>query len=254
MKKTLWALVVLCLLAAPFIGQAETPQDEWRQQIVRWTEQLAAGDDRFNAFPKADRRWQSVGTNRDDWVVTFEQSNRPIGYLIVGEEERALRLLEYGLGAHPLFTEQPFVPLPSDTKTPFYAGLHSVWITDDGLIDAKSGEHYPQTAKRPSNFKPIDPIYERAALTAVQLSRYADNTQPWIKPEGKITDEPDLIEHLDKGLNLSYVAHLFEGEILAPFATRGYHRWGKSIYVELEDDGSRFLPVKHALQWGVFYP
>lgn len=255
MKKYIWILFVLGLLSMPWSGQAQSWQNLFQQQIQDWTKELSANDPRFVPFVTATYQHQALASDSKQWLVTFRAHQDEIGYMVVGQAEDEFYLLEYGLGEYTLFDEEPVIPLQSDSssRTPHYAGLQSVWVAKEGLFDAKSGEKYPKDTQLSTT--PITSfVHQGDTLTAVKHRGNTDTQDLlWLKPGESIQSLEEVVDHLENRGDLSFIGHLFEGHILAPFSVLGVHKWGSASFIELEDDGSRFVPFEHAKDLGAFY-
>lgn len=254
MIRWIWFLLIFSLLAIPWSGQAETEtwQASFENQIQTWSKELSKQDERFIPFTEAAVQYEALGPNSRQWIVSFKKNHRNIGYMIVGQnEENQWLLLEYGLGEYPLFDESAIEPFHSNPKnrTPRYAGLESVWVTSEGLFDAKSGEKYPSDAKV-SKFDYT--AYVSGEDQLIQVNHKEPGAEePWIRPAEAIRSEESLLQQLSTD-EISYMAQLFGKTVLAPFSVIGYHYWGKELFIELEDNGSRFIPYDYAIQLGAF--
>lgn len=252
MNKWIWSLLILSLLAIPWSGQAETWQASFEKQIQTWAKELSIQDERFIPFTEASVQYEALGPNSRQWMVSFKIDQNNIGYMIVGQEDKIFLLLEYGLGEYPLFDESAIAPFHSDpnNRTPQYAGLESVWRSSTALFDAKSGEKYPRDSKS-------SPYQYTAYVTGkdhlVQAVHKKEGMEePWIRPAETINSQQSLMEQLSSH-DISYIAQLFGKTVLAPFSVLGYHHWGGELFVELEDNGSRFIPYDHATDLGSFH-
>ncbi len=252
MRTWIWSLLIFSILVIPWSGQAETWQASFEKQIHTWAKELSIQDKRFIPFTQATIHYEALGPNSRQWMVNFMIDQQNAGYMIVGQEEHALVLLEYGLGEYPLFDESAIHLFHSDPKnrTAQYAGLESVWNSPEGIFDAKSGEKYPSDAQVPL-YKVTSYVSEKDKLFQV-IHKEQGIEEPWIKPAESIGSKQSLMDQLSTH-EISYIARLFKRTVLAPFSVIGYHYWGGELFVELEDNGSRFIPYDHAIDLGSFH-
>lgn len=252
MNRWICSLLLFSILIVPWSGQAETWQASFEKQIDSWSRELSVQDERFIPFTAADFQYEALGPNSRQWIVNFTIDRTSIGYMIVGQEDKTWLLLEYGLGEYSLFDESAIHPFHSEPqkRTPQYAGLESVWIASTGLFDAKSGEKYPHDAEV-TDYKYAAYVSGKDQLIQV-VHKEQGIVEPWIKPAEAIVSKQDLIQELSSR-EISYIAQLFKKTVLAPFSVLGFHHWGNVLFVELEDNGSRFIPYDHAVELGSFH-
>lgn len=253
MKRWIWFLLIFSLLAIPWSGQAETWQVSFEKQIHAWAKELSMQDERFIPFTRADMEYEALGPNSRQWIINFTIDQKIVGYMIAGQGEQGFVLLEYGLGEYPLFDESAIHPFYSDSqnRTAQYAGLESVWNSPKGIFDAKSGEKYPGNSQVTVNQFTSFISGKEKLIQAIHREQGME--EPWIKPADSIDTQQKLMDQL-AAHEISYIARLFGKTVLAPFSVLGFHHWEDGLFVELEDNGSRFIPYDHAIDLGTFHP
>lgn len=267
------------------------PTDRFEQKVNRWISALA-GQAEFSEWKNAQWTRYPLGPGKHGWVVILSKNGKEVGYLVVtaSQSEDELVLSEYGVGEYPLFSmatlyasmqERQLIPasmtlkqFASDTqtqKTRLYLNpLHAVWlipvpndITNDRetYLDAKTGEIYPL-----SGTEVAASAEEVPALTfSPQQGRIAESISlpsfdpytllNWVKGKPmNIQDWNDLKQKLDQHEKITFAAEIFGKHILIPFAVIGYHQWNEGEpYVQLEQEGARFIPFHSIARWGAFY-
>lgn len=99
MKKSLLVLAIIITLTVP-LGHS-VAFGNWDQafavQVQAWIQHIAKEDTCCTDWSSAEWRSQSNGPNSRQWIITIYTQRKPIGYLIVGEDESSnLFLVEYG--------------------------------------------------------------------------------------------------------------------------------------------------------------
>lgn len=113
MNKWLGICLLWAFLIIPWTGQAETWRDSFQQHIEQWVTELAQQDPRFSTFAEATYKYEGLGPNSKQWLITFSKDELNVGYMVVGEDPSGFVLLEYGLGEYVLFDQ---LSLLSDTQ------------------------------------------------------------------------------------------------------------------------------------------
>jgi hypothetical protein len=250
-KKLLMGFVSIIILAIPWTGQAQDPSKQ--DQVKQWVQTLAEQDSRFIPFSQASIEFKLFDDQKEQ--ILFKDHEKTIGYMVAAEQNQQLSLLEYGLGPHPLFDQKmvnPYLLDPSESLQMVYAGLESAWTSADGLYDGKSGEKYPQAAL-------LDEIQPKPALSAASsltASIHSHSISPfpkaWFKNGTALNHQEELLENIAQN-QVTYVAKLFHQTVTAPYSVLGCHVWNHDdLYIELADDGSRFVPYSHLVSLGHF--
>lgn len=258
----------------------------FRTQVDGWIRSLASQEE-FAGWQ--DARWTRypLGPGMHGWVVLIQKDGREIGYMIVSAaEDGSLKLTEYGTGDKPLFGLETLyrsllrlgriessIELWSEHDEPpvrpervYFSPLHAVWRLAGGnewiYIDAATGEQLPLTAASFDGLAPYDTAHDVPASAPPPRSLVLpafdpfDNTH-WIAdtPIAEPGNSRPFLDALDVGGSpITFVANLYDRTILAPFAVTGYHDWGGgAVYLRLEQDGSRFVPLDVLTEYGGFY-
>ncbi|RXT13647.1 hypothetical protein [Ammoniphilus sp. CFH 90114] len=253
MKRWLGISLLWALLAIPWTGQAETWREAFQYQVTQWAQELALQDPRFSPLLEASLNHQGLGPNSKQWLVTFSADNKHIGYMVVEEDPNGFALLEYGLGEYTLFDQETLDELQSNQQkiSMHYSGLESVWLDEERIYDAKSGERYPLEAGIPKT--DISSAVRKGALLHTAVNHESiPYEEGWIKPGEVIKQDVEFIDKMSQG-EVAYIARLFQNTVTAPFKVVGYHHWEDQLFIELDDYGSRYIPFQYALQMGHFY-
>jgi hypothetical protein len=251
MKNWLLSVILLVGLAIPFTGQAQNRQDALSNQIKYWTQELSSHDSRFIPLTVAALDQESLDANSQKWLVTFRSSEKVIGYMVCEKKEDGFLLLEYGLGNWPIFDRSvvsPFLSSQQEKLNRHYSGLESVWSSNEGIYDAKSGEKYPAQVAGHEHEKVISNVGRSSTLQAV-LHKDSKNSLGWLKPKGTINTQEEFFKAI-QDQDVSFLADLFDGTVKAPFTVTGYHIWNGDTFIELKDYGSRFVPYSYTTSIG----
>ncbi|HEX7056646.1 MAG TPA: hypothetical protein VF260_05545 [Bacilli bacterium] len=247
----------------------------------------------FAAWKKAARTIYPLGAGLHGWVVLVQADGKAAGYLVITAspaDERHFILSEYGFGEFPLYSKATLYRAlrdgellpPQESAAEFREdisfaatsvypnALHAVWRVsfrarhtggETVYVDAKTGEIYPQEAEaveKLANKESKPPGVPVAAkfVQAVSLPEF----DPY-ENIGWVVDEPaniasmrDLLEMLQSKQKLTYVAKLFQEEVVMPYAVTGYHTWDEGeAFIRLDQDGPRYIPFSVLARWGKFY-
>lgn len=251
MKKLFLLFVSIVILAIPWTGQARDHSQE--DQVKQWTQTMAQLDSRFAPFTQATIEIKPI--NKQNELILFKSPEKVIGYMVVVDHDEQLSLLEYGLGPHPLFDQRVVNPYLQGASAPLqtvYAGLESAWISAQGLYDGKSGEKYPQ-ASILDEMQSEEAIASTSSLTmSLQSHTNVSFSKAWFQGGVQLESKSDLLDGIAKK-DVMYVAKLYHQTVTAPYAVLGCHIWNKKeLFIELADDGSRFVPYSQLVSFGHF--
>jgi hypothetical protein len=247
----------------------------------------------FEVWKTAQWESLPVGPGTHSWLIIIREKHLEVGYLIVGamEDGEHYKLLEYGLGPQPLFsfntlyrsmmqqalidhtlTLTAFTEEKTWIKERFYlSSLESFWRITRGsevyYLDAKSGELL---------LNAIDPLEKSAQLigsaavvdeltTQMPLQQKESLVRSTYDPFDKlswvngkplaITSIADLKLAIENHPTLTYMSKLYQAKIIHPFAITGYQVWNAGqVYISLDDEGARYIPLSALLQAGHFFP
>jgi hypothetical protein len=273
---SLGCFVLCCLLM--FSSQAvRAEKQSWEQifqsQVHQWMEEIIQHDGQFRDWRKAGVEVQTLGANQHQWLVSLNKAGKQVGYLIVAESPQqgdspspSFVLLEYGVGEYILF-DDAFAPREIAAE-PVYDGFASFWRVahhpSQQLIDAKTGETFPQTA-RPDEPVMNTVLAENLAGSGQSLTqmRLFDDAQTdpfddigWLQDLHKPKDEVSWEQLMQKHDNthITLTVSLYQNEVFAPFAVNSLHLWNdRAAYVGVWDGGLRFLPFAYAERVGDFH-
>jgi len=271
--------IALCclLLFSPMSAWAETKSWEqlFHSQVKQWVETIVQRDAQFREWQSADLQIKALGANQRQWLVSLHQSGKQVGYLVVGEapqttsneaDSPSFVLLEYGVGEYILF-DDAFAPREIAAE-PVYDGFASFWKVahhqTERLIDAKTGETFPHTAK------PDVPVMQALAsdalassgqqLTDTRLFKPGE-TDPfddigWLtsakQPNSDLSWQQLLQKAVSKHVTLT--VSMYQREVFAPFSVNSLHLWNnQAAYVGVWDGGLRFVPYAYADRVGDFH-
>lgn len=293
-RNTIFVFFMACMIwsgsfsSAMIVGATTKNTMNWRDILHRhiegWIQQLSKEDKLFTDWASAQYKINDLGSNQKQWIVILYQaskSGQPLGYMIIAENppqqdpdqdrditetEPTFSLLEYGLG-QPLFEEILGENNSQDT-TLVYGGLESYWIKGSQLHDARTGEQYPSSVTPPSSARiPVSFLNHDFLLTGVDhvkkvIDPFADLF--WLDSTPGAHQNEWLAWISEKAVIFS--SHLYDGEVIAPFAVSGIHQWTGSpvgshvkdksnreiVFVALEDEGTRFLPAHYLASVGTW--
>ncbi|MBO8171268.1 MAG: hypothetical protein H0Z33_05160 [Bacillaceae bacterium] len=243
-------------------AETESWQTVFKQQVEHWINELYHQDERFQAWKGAAYDYQGLGPHSKEWMISVYRDDKALGYMIVGENppspgetvnRPSFSLLEYGLGT-PLFEGSP------EDATIIYGGLESFWRENGALIDARTGETFPNTID--PSFVPETPNGDVSGAALLSgITRSAETLDPfedifWLDQHAqKLETEQDVMRSVEKA-PVVLVSDLYQNKVLAPFTVAGYHLWTqmsgetKHAFIELNDQGARFLPLSYCLSKG----
>ncbi|HJV46980.1 MAG TPA: hypothetical protein VJ824_14775 [Bacillota bacterium] len=251
MKYWLISVTLIAVLVFPFTGQALTNQEPLHNQINQWIQELSKQDQRFTPLTRATYDEQELKPSKQ-WLITFQTEGIVQGYMVVQQyEEKDYTLLEYGLGQTPLFDRSVVSNFLSNEEEPilrYYAGLESVWATEKGVYDAKSGEKYSSQAAGHEHEGIMTSVGKDVGLESA-FHKTAGNCLCWIKPDARIDSQAEFMKEIKKK-EINLIADLFDSTVKAPYTVMGYHQWKNELFLEIEDYGSRFIPYSYATTIG----
>ncbi|QGQ97371.1 hypothetical protein EHS13_22040 [Paenibacillus psychroresistens] len=246
----------------------------------------------FDAWKKA--KWESlpVGPGTHSWLVVIRKDSLEVGYLIVGamEDGKHYKLLEYGLGPQPLFSfntlyqsmmqqaliDQSFTlaDFTIDTswlKERFILNtLENFWRVSYGsevyYFDGKTGEKLITVNQLDNSAQLLNSRASTEVITNLSSSQLKESIVTpaydpfeklsWVKGNPlKVKTLADLKLAIKAHPKLTYMSKLYNHSVIHPFALTGYQLWnGDQIYIALDDEGARYLPLSSLLEAGAFYP
>jgi hypothetical protein len=154
--------------------------------------------------------------------------------------------------------------------------LETFWkITHGGMdyyLDAKSGEpllnYFAEELE--ANIKP-SPIMKLKDLAAsdqltdldgaqISLTSLNDAFDPFEKPSW-VKDKPlpihalnDLVSELKQHEKITFMSRIYQQKVIFPAAVTGYQQWNDGqVYISLDNEGSRYIPLSSLLDIGAFY-
>jgi hypothetical protein len=250
-------------------------------------------EDGFEAWKQAKWESLPVGPGTHSWLVVIRKDNLEVGYLLVGamDDGKHYKLLEYGLGPQPLFsfntlyqsmmqqglidrslTLAAFTLDKSWLKERFIINtLENFWRITHGsevyYLDGKSGELLLNAVNPLENStKLLDAVASPDILTSLMPSQLKESiVRPSYDPFEKlswINGKPLKIESIDDlklaiqaHPQLTYMCKLYHDKIIHPFALTGYQLWNdKQVYIALDDEGARYIPLSSLIKAGAFFP
>jgi hypothetical protein len=278
--------------AQPSAAVLADSQDDLGKQVQSWIDALSVQQG-FETWNKAQWNKYPLGPGTHGWIVLMKQGKEEVGYIVVSATpEGKWVLTEYGTGSSPLFSlntlyrslvQLELIPASLDfalfsarfpvlVERLYYSPLHAVWqITTaaDGTgsilyLDAKTGEQLPLSAK---HFNRLLPFKTDGLPTSADALPIMQTTQlPSFDPfhntywtHGKpldIADFPQLRTALQAKPSITYVADLYDRSVLAPFAVTGYTDWVGlgSPFIRVEQEGTRYVPIRELFENGFFFP
>ncbi|MEB3100181.1 hypothetical protein [Ferviditalea candida] len=265
--------------------------DRFDQKVNLWISTLASQAE-FSAWRNAQWTRYPLGPGNHGWVVILSKNGKDVGYLVVAASQsgEGLALAEYGVGEYPLFSmstlytslqERQLIPasmtlkqFASDNETRksriYLNPLHAVWLVSVGnditnspetYLDAKTGEIYPlsETEVKASSAE-IPALTYSPQQGSIAESMTLPSFDPytllnWVKGKPmNLRDWNNLKQKLDQQEKITFAAEIFGKHILIPFAVTGYHQWNEGEpYVQLEQEGARFIPFHSVARWGAFF-
>ncbi|SEM72874.1 hypothetical protein [Paenibacillus sp. OV219] len=255
------------------------------QQVKAWSDTLSKQQG-FGAWKNATPVIVPIGPGTHGWLVTFQVNHQPVGYMIVNATANGgFALGEYGAGNHPAFDPNTLyrslirqgliTSFAEATKKPLH--LERLYLSPVLAVwkwtTATSGTYYLDawTAEAlPINNKMWD---EQSAAVSAKLKQQAQTLSavsgaranvcfdpyermPWLTKSPLSYDQVrlHLPEYLDQMSQIRYTAELYRQTVLFVFPAIGYHRWNSSsIFVEVDYEGSRYIPMATMNDLGHFY-
>jgi hypothetical protein len=267
--------LMLCLLVWVWPLTAHAEKQNWEQlfgtQVQQWIETIVQRDGHFREWRQAKTEVHALGANQHQWLVTVTRSGKQVGYMVVGEvpnqaEKPSFVLLEYGVGEFVLF-DDAFAPRELAAE-PVYDGFASYWrVAHNGsqqIVDAKTGEHYPEDILPDSpvmnSVQPGDLAGSALTLTTARTFA-ATQTDPfdqigWMHDSGtplRTVTWKRLLEEANQ-TPVTLTVSLFQNQVLAPFSVISLHLWeDRAAYVGVWNEGLRFVPYSYAQKVGTLH-
>lgn len=255
-------------------GLSSTPQRSLDETIKTWIATLGKQPS-FEQWEHAKWTVHTLGPGTHGWIVELYANQKPVGYLIVGAtEDSNYKLMEYGQGESPLFSEETLAHSlslnPEITKHSaiqaeryYYGALQALWKIDmkEGTIylDAKTGEELPieELPAMESRALPNVPS-QLTELLDQQIRNAFDPYErlPWVMGTPMmIQNLSDLQQTLNSHRKLTFVGDGYDHQHLVPLSVVGYAHWetGTEPYLAVEQNGIRYIPLSTAITEGAFY-
>jgi hypothetical protein len=276
---------------------AQPPILQVDKHIQLWIDTLAQ-DRKFSSW--RDKTWRKlpIGPGQHGWVVMIEERDArgklksTLGYLVIGAAaEGGFRLLEYGRGGVPLFSEAMLKQViawegPEGEKFSSKAKVERIYelplqaywkLSESGVtatIDAKTGIWLPQReSSDPQTSKGGEsaPTSEDYPLSNCIAHKTLITTDPelnleWLdRPATPITQWQNLLPWMrNRQSKLIYVADLYDGEVMMPIGVAGYHWWKSTTpdrttkercdrFVILAHEGLRYIRLEPLIAHGKFH-
>lgn len=231
-------------------------EDKFHQQVQGWIKQISAREPNFNTWEAA--KWESFpfGPGSKQWIILILDKGEEIGYLIIGEENGELLLIEYGKSEGAVLSQA--VEKEELAEEDFiYSGL--LWGKNENniVVDLITNEAYEHV--------PIDlvsPYWSGETVKSLQLN------QRLSVEEGKdaILFYKQLTANQETEVTQFEGSHsyFFQTELLpkvtALYNVIGIHYWDwnpvtkdqTGLFIGLSDEGIRFLSFRYLNQIGHF--
>lgn len=254
----------------------ETFADQLNARLDQWTQGLA-GQPGFEKFADADRSVTPLGPGTHGWLVTLEDGDETIGYMIIhAVKDGGFQLTEYGLGDYIPYAEQTLrqglarlglrMESADNTNKPFLTErlylhpFYAVWRveTADGeaaYLDAVTGEVLPaddaawQTAADtcPQQAPVRSPQHVLRAVSVEPFDPY--ERMPWLTAQPLPRGIGHLEKKLRQGAELRLTAETYEGAhryVLSVTALQVWNDGTAYVGVTPDDQGSsiRFIAYR----------
>lgn len=240
--------------AAEAASETETDTDALLQlSIEGWIAQLAA-EPGFEAWERSSWETYPLGPGTHGWVVLIkDEQQQEAGYLVVGAAaEGGYRLVEYGTGDMPLFSETTLrssLQRGSPEGVQFTAraqidrlyldAMRAFWkVTENGVTryaDAKSGVWLPETftartagGDSGGDFEGTANSLERSGAPLHKLTAAADPyaTLDWLDaPEQAVGGWDDFAALWENRAGALVFRAELDGSVMIPYGVAGYHWW-----------------------------
>lgn len=257
-------------------GKTSAPLQSLKETIHTWIDNLRkqAGFEQW-----ADAEWtvHTLGPGTHGWIVELYAEQKPVGYLIVSAtEDSNYKLMEYGQGESPLFSEETLARSLSlnpeitnhsaiQAERFYYDALQALWKidTNEGTIiylDAKTGEELPIDELPAIKSVTMPNVPNQLAGQPDQQLRSAFDPYeqlPWVVGTPLVVQNLfDLQQAMQQQQKLTYVGDVYDHKHLIPLSVVGYAHWETSTepYLAVEQDGIRYIPLSTAIAGGAFYP
>ncbi|MGG2201152.1 hypothetical protein [Paenibacillus validus] len=258
------------------------PAPELREAVNRFISQLAEQPG-FDTWPQAEWTSQPLGPGTHGWIILVRSGGQEIGYLVVHADESGQYLLtEYGKGSFPLFSANTLyqslvrlelIDYPYHAERLYWNPLQAVWKVSvenaDRIwyLDAKTGEELPiaesdlpspgenMSSSTMKTFTKLD-----SSHTIIETGETTPHdpygTLPWVRGEQAADGSfPRVRERIEAGQPPVFAAELYNGSVTVPLAVAGYQLWsGGDSFVQVAQDGDRFIPLDALARLGRFYP
>ncbi|AZN42162.1 hypothetical protein [Paenibacillus albus] len=255
------------------------------QQVSAWSDTLSKQKG-FEAWKYATPVIVPIGPGTHGWLVTFQLNHEPVGYMIVNATANGgFALGEYGAGNHPAFDPNTLyrslirqglitsfaeaIKKPLHLERLYLSPVLAVWkwTTAAGetyYLDAWTAEALPITNKMwDEQSAAVSAKLNQQAPTLTTVSEVRTNDcfdpyerMPWLTKAPLSYDQVrlHLPEYLDQLSQIRYTAELYRQTVLFVFPAIGYHKWNSSsIFIEVDYEGSRYIPMATMNTLGHFY-
>lgn len=217
-----------------------------QKRIEQWREQIIEQDSRFSSF-SGSYDFEEMDEQKV-WLIRFNQDDGQVsGYMVIAKNNKSLELVEYGLG--------DFFPSNADARKRMYAGLESAWIDSENhlMYDPLTVEPLPFYTTPETIPKGTKSLELKTTFLKTDFSLPFAHIY-WLRTSEKAQTEEQL-KKLIKKQDITFVANLYDGNMLAAYSAAGFHEWNEGLFVELADEnGSRFLSFPYLSSIGSFIP
>jgi len=240
----------------------------------------------MESWKQAEWTTYPLGPGTHGWVVILSKNGSEIGYMVLyATPDGAYELGEYGTGLSPLFSphtlyrgliRHELIPESADfaqfmkqtdlkDSRIYHDALFAFWKVNLAgrtyIFDAKTGEQLPVTEEQVDSLRP----FRGQTVTVPLPDKVLDNFQrtpadpyenlSWLAQQPFEPDHfPSLKQTLQHAKRLLFVAEMFSGQVLKPFAIAGYQEWETAgPYLIVDEEGLRYIPYSTAVRHGHFY-
>jgi hypothetical protein len=265
--------------AAQTVNAAGTPS-ALEQQVKTWVDELSVHKP-FSLWKSALIEVQPLGPGTHGWLAVLKAPGGPVGYLVVyAAADGTYRLGEYGTGTDPLFSpdtlaatlvENGLIPSknsPYKAQTIYFHPFAAVWEVTVGTetywVDGKTGEILPFERKGwnlllpalRANVQPLTASSDHSGTLLLTEPFDAYERLPWVSGEAPadLKNSKEVQGLLRGGLHLRYVTEPYGDAALYALPVVGFHSWSNGrLDLALDMEGTRFIPLDHLQQNGLFY-
>lgn len=249
----------LSIRTIPHEAQVEQQwEDRFYQQVQGWIKQISAREPNFNTWETA--KWESYpfGPGSKQWIILILDRGEEIGYLIIGEENGELLLIEYGKSEEAVLSRA--VEKKELAEEDFiYSGL--LWGKNEknivvDLITNEAYEHVP--------IELVIPYWSGEMVKSLQLNHRfsAEEGKEAILfyKQLKVNKDSSEATHFEASHSYFFQTELLP-QVTALYNVLGIHYWDwnpiskdqTGLFVGLSDEGVRFLSFRYLNQIGHFY-